>query len=169
MEYIVDKKFMQTVKIDNLNSLDLRSDLENNNIYGATLVPEGYIGNRPSTAVGHHEDDTWAIDVDSIISYLYTSELEYNQDLETLKGEISKPKFYQAKLEEVEGNVIDHVYPHNKGVNQETMTDRMGSEEAICPDCGKNHWIILAEESCAVTEGGKPYIECMGCGYLTHL
>lgn len=83
---------------------------------------------------------------------------------------MAKPKFYQAVLQEVKGNVLDHVYPQFKGSpNQMTMTERMGSEEAKCGECGGNHWIILSQESCAVTQGGKPYIECMGCGSVTHL
>jgi predicted RNA-binding Zn-ribbon protein involved in translation (DUF1610 family) len=82
----------------------------------------------------------------------------------------AKPRFYQAVLQEVRGNVFDHVYPELKGTpSQCTMTERMGSKEARCPDCGKNIWIILAKESGVVREGGKPYIECMECGYQTHL
>ncbi len=80
---------------------------------------------------------------------------------------MSKPKFFQAILTPVKGNVLDHVYPHLKG--RLTMAERMGTEEANCPDCGKNHWMILPKESVAVAEGGKPYIECLGCGYSTHL
>ena len=80
-----------------------------------------------------------------------------------------KPKFYQAVLKPIKGNVLDHVYPHLKGVNQLTMTERMGSEEAKCGECGNNEWILLADDSCAVREGGKPYMECMNCGTLTHL
>lgn len=80
-----------------------------------------------------------------------------------------KPKFYQAVLQPVKGNVLDHVYPHLKGANQLTMTERMGSEEARCGECGNNEWILLADDSCAVREGGKPYMECMNCGTLTHL
>jgi hypothetical protein len=86
---------------------------------------------------------------------------------------MSKPKFYQSTLKEVKGNVLKHVYPlitnFQNGKLSMTMTERMGSEEARCPECGKNHWIILPAESCAVRQGGKPYIECMGCGYITHL
>ena len=80
-----------------------------------------------------------------------------------------KPKFYQAVLQPVKGNVLDHVYPHLKGANQLTMTERMGSEEAKCGECGNNEWILLAGDSCAVREGGKPYMECLGCGEMTHL
>ena len=39
------------------------------------------------------------------------------------------------------------------------MADRMGSEEANCPDCGKNEWWIFPKEGAAVREGGKPYCE----------
>ncbi len=81
----------------------------------------------------------------------------------------SKPKFYQAVLQEVKGNVLDHVYPYLKGSNQLTMTERMGSEEAKCPECGGNHWMLLPKESVAVSQGGKPYMECLGCGEMTHL
>ena len=82
---------------------------------------------------------------------------------------MSKPKFYQAVLQEVKGNVLDHVYPHLKGKDQLTMTERMGSDEAKCSDCGENKWILLPVESVAVTQGGKPYCECMNCGLTTHL
>jgi hypothetical protein len=82
---------------------------------------------------------------------------------------MSKPKFYQAVLKEVKGNVLDHVYPHLKGENQLTIEERLGDEEGTCYECGGNSWIILPEESCAVQEGGKPYIECMHCGITTHL
>jgi hypothetical protein len=80
-----------------------------------------------------------------------------------------KPKFYQAVLVKVEGNVLDNVYPHLKGKNQMTMTERMGSEEAKCPDCSNNEWFLLPDDSVTVREGGKPYIECLNCGYQTHL
>ncbi len=86
-----------------------------------------------------------------------------------------KPRFYQAVLQEVKGNVLDHVYPHLEGKNQLTMTERMGSEFAHCPEClsdekkKTNDWILLPKEGVAVSQGGKPYIECMHCGYTTHL
>ena len=50
-----------------------------------------------------------------------------------------------------------------------TITERLGNAEGTCPECGCNSWIILAEESCARVEGGKPYIECMECGTSSHL
>lgn len=77
-----------------------------------------------------------------------------------------KPKFYQAVLQPVKGDVLEHVYGKRHGMS---MTERMGSEEARCDECGNNEWILLAGDSCAVREGGKPYMECMNCGTITHL
>ena len=76
--------------IDKINSLDLRSDLENGNIKGCILKCEGYVGNRPSDCEDEeHEDDTWAIDLienDSIEKgYLYSSKYEYEEDVKLLK------------------------------------------------------------------------------------
>lgn len=84
---------------------------------------------------------------------------------------MSKPKFYQAVLKPIKGNVLEHVYPwiNQNGKISMTMTERMGSEEAKCPECGKNKWWLLPKEGGAVREGGKPYIECLECGYQTHL
>lgn len=79
---------------------------------------------------------------------------------------MSKPKFFQAVLVPVKGNVLKAVYGDHCTL---TMTERMGSENAICPECGKNVWILLPKEGGMVREGGKPYIECMECGYGTHL
>lgn len=84
---------------------------------------------------------------------------------------MEKPVFYQAVLVPVE-DVLAKVYPENVkkyGSPMVTMAERMGSEDALCPTCGGNHWMLLPQESIAVKEGGKPYIECLGCGYLTHL
>ena len=85
------------------------------------------------------------------------------------KACLPKPKFYQSVLVEIKGNVLDEVYPHLKGKGQLTMTERMGSEEAKCPECSNNKWIVLPGDSAIVRESGKPYIECMNCGYHTHL
>ena len=84
---------------------------------------------------------------------------------------MSKPKFYQAKLVEVKGDVLAHAYPNTNMNGKITMTmkERMGDENATCPDCGKNKWWLLPKEGAAVREGGKPYIECLECGYQTHL
>ena len=80
---------------------------------------------------------------------------------------MSKARFFQSVLKEVEGSVIDHVYPEFKGPNQMTFEERMG--DGKCPDCDCNSWILKSKESCAVREGGKPYCECMECSYMTHL
>jgi hypothetical protein len=86
-----------------------------------------------------------------------------------------KPKFFKTTLTEIKGNVFDEVYPFRnhkrylKAEEQLTMTDRMGSEEAKCPDCSNNEWWLLPADSVSVREGGKPYIECLNCGYQTHL
>ena len=79
------------------------------------------------------------------------------------------PKFYKAVLQEVKGNVFDEVYPYLKGKEQVTMTERMGSEEGKCPECSNVEWWLLPNDSVSVREGGKPYIECLNCGYRTHL
>lgn len=89
MKVSVDKALMDAIDVSEINSLALRSDLENNNIYGTVLRAEGYVGNAPEGQEGSHEDDTWAIDClteDGFVvdSYLYTSELEYDEDVELL-------------------------------------------------------------------------------------
>lgn len=76
----------------------------------------------------------------------------------------SKPKFYQAVLKPIK-DVIAHVYPQG-GI---TLAERMGSETANCSECGGNEWMLLAQESIAVKQGGKAYCECLGCGSTTHL
>lgn len=78
-------------------------------------------------------------------------------------------KFYQAVLKEVKGNVLDHAYPYLKGPGQLTMKERLGSDEGLCPECGQGKWMLLADEQVAVSQGGKPYIECLECGFMTHL
>jgi hypothetical protein len=86
-EEIIDKHLLTNLKVDEINNLDLRSDLENANIFGCVLRTQGYIGNRPRDFKGDfHEDDTWAIgcfteDGNVVTSYLYVSQYEYNQDV----------------------------------------------------------------------------------------
>ena len=85
---------------------------------------------------------------------------------------MSKPKFYQAVLQEVKIDILAKVYKENVrkyGSPMVTMTERMGSEDANCPICGKNEWWLMPVESAAVREGGKAYIECLYCGHITHL
>ena len=76
---------------------------------------------------------------------------------------MNKPKFYQAVLVPLEEK---QVMTLTKG---QSLTDRLGSEDATCIVCGKNEWWLLPKESIAVREGGKVYCECLGCGYQTHL
>jgi len=80
-----------------------------------------------------------------------------------------KPKFYQAELKPIKGNVLDHVYPQLRGTLQLTMAERMGTEDAQCPECGKNEWWLFPDECVLIKEGGKPYCECLNCGFQTHL
>lgn len=81
------------------------------------------------------------------------------------KPELTKPKFYQAKLVEVQ-DVIKHVYPTKH--QHITLEERM-PDNAKCPSCGKNEWWLLPKETMAVQESGKAWCECMNCGYATHL
>lgn len=74
------------IEHDRINNLELRSDLENDNIKSTDrFIARGFIGNKIS------KDDNWAIDVETEDGdlfesyYLYTSEFEYRQDLKTLK------------------------------------------------------------------------------------
>lgn len=91
IEVLVNKAFMKGIDYNSINSLNLRSDIENNNIYACILKTQGYVGNRPSECTDEfHEDDTWAIDVCTedgleVESYLYSSEFEYDQDVELLR------------------------------------------------------------------------------------
>jgi len=87
-------------------------------------------------------------------------------------GQKTKPKkavFYQPVLKKVKGNVLDIVYPHLQGKNQLTLKERLGDEHGCCYECGGNEWMLLAQESVAVKQGGKQYIECLNCGVTTHL
>jgi hypothetical protein len=73
-------------------------------------------------------------------------------------------KFYATKLVPV--NPMLHAY----GVNHArvgTLNDRL--PEGKCTECGGTEWYFLPAEASAVREGGKPYIECLKCGYTTHL
>lgn len=75
-------------------------------------------------------------------------------------------RFFQAVLKEIPSSkILEHCYP--KYHKEFTLEERIG--DGKCPDCDCNSWILLPEESSAVTNGGKPYCECMECGYTTHL
>ena len=84
--------------------------------------------------------------------------------------------FYKAILKEVKGNVLNDVYPHLVGTKyMPTLKERLGDAECInCKDETPNkktetRWMLLADESVAVKQGGKAYIECLDCGAITHL
>ena len=104
---IIEINFKDKIHYDNLNNLELRSDIENDNIgfskeYVSAFVFEGYVGNRPSDFEGeHHEDDTWAIDLhqdsDTVESYLYSSKYEYLQDVAILTTNKVK-QFYNLDM-----------------------------------------------------------------------
>ena len=80
-----------------------------------------------------------------------------------------KPIFYQAVLKKVSGNIFEHVYPHIENAAKEFDLDERLGNGGCCSECGGNKWMLLAKESVAVTQGGKPYIECLDCGSTTHL
>ena len=76
---------------------------------------------------------------------------------------MSKPKFYQAVLQPLNEAEVKQI------LRGSSMTDRMGSEEVKCPECGQNKWWLLPKEGAAIREGQKPYCECLNCGYTTHM
>lgn len=76
---------------------------------------------------------------------------------------MTKPKFYQAALLRLDDDQVNDIL---KG---SSMSERMGSDSAECPECGHNAWWLLPLESAARREGGKPYCECLFCGYTTHM
>ncbi len=89
---------------------------------------------------------------------------------------MAKPEFYKSTLTKIKGNVLDDVYSYLKGTKDfPTMEERLGDAE--CPECPKEEWVkkdrtrwmLLPDESVAVSQGGKEYIECLNCGYVTHL
>lgn len=80
---------------------------------------------------------------------------------------MSEIKFYLAKLEPVEPeNVLMNVYPL-RIAEQLTLQERL--PDGVCEDCGGKEWMILPRQSALVRESGKPYVECLRCGYHTHL
>jgi hypothetical protein len=76
---------------------------------------------------------------------------------------MSKPVFYQAILKPLTGSEVLEL------TNGLSIAERLGNEKGSCPDCGLNQWWLLPKEGVAVKEGGKPYCECLNCGYQTHL
>jgi hypothetical protein len=72
---------------------------------------------------------------------------------------MSKPKFYQAELRPVSDSELTQI----------TRGQPIDERIEPCPDCGGTTWWLLPKESSAVRTGGKPYCECINCGYATHL
>jgi DNA-directed RNA polymerase subunit M/transcription elongation factor TFIIS len=72
---------------------------------------------------------------------------------------MAKPKIYKAELRLL----------NDKEVKQ--ITKGIPIEERIepCPECGGNEWWLYPQECAIVNEGMKPYCECLGCGYTSHL
>jgi predicted RNA-binding Zn-ribbon protein involved in translation (DUF1610 family) len=75
-----------------------------------------------------------------------------------------KATFYQATLTPLTENEVKDIY-----LKGSELSERMEKPDGTCPDCGDNKWWILPVDCIAVREGGKPYIECLNCGYQTHL
>lgn len=73
-----------------------------------------------------------------------------------------KYEFYQAELRKLNDKEVMEV------TNGLSVKERMG-ENAICPECGDNRWWLLPKAGAAVRTGGKPYCECINCGYTTHM
>ena len=101
--------------------------------------------------------------VDELEQVGYTCEFGLDAIPYDLKKIIKEPKFYQAVLKPIK-DIMNHVYPQG-GI---TLEERMGNN-AECPECGHNEWLLLADKQVAVAQGGKPYCECLGCGMMTHL
>ena len=76
---------------------------------------------------------------------------------------MAKPKFFQAALLKLDDDQVKDIL---KG---SSISERMGSEDAACPECGHNVWWLLPLNCAARREGGKPYCECLNCGYTTHM
>jgi hypothetical protein len=90
---IEDEIYVDDIPLDVADKLycqDLKDSLKREALNGYVLRCEGYVGNRPKMHnSGHHEDDTWAIDVFNqdglaLMSFLYTSGFEYVEDKKLL-------------------------------------------------------------------------------------
>jgi len=76
-------------------------------------------------------------------------------------------EFYQSVLVKVEEkDVLSKVYPPHIA-KQLTLNERL--VDCKCTECQGTKWMILPKESSMVQQGGKPYIECLECGNITHL
>jgi len=75
---------------------------------------------------------------------------------------MSKPVFYQAILTKLDN---DEVLNITKGI---PINERTENKDGSCPECGDNHWWLYPMKS-ATRRDGKAYMECLNCGYITHL
>lgn len=73
-----------------------------------------------------------------------------------------KPKFFQAILVELNEQKLNNEL---RGCSLEERLPNNGR----CPECTANQWWLLPKASIAIKQGGKSYIECLICGYQTHL
>lgn len=73
-----------------------------------------------------------------------------------------KPEFFQAELRKLKEEEVLQL------TNGLSVEERMG-KNAECPECGDNRWWLQPKAGAARREGGKPYCECINCGFLTHL
>ena len=74
-----------------------------------------------------------------------------------------KAKFYKANLVLLVPKKLNEI---TKGM---PVSERTENPDGTCPECGGLKWWLLPNESVAVREGGKAYIECLSCGYRSHL
>ena len=73
-------------------------------------------------------------------------------------------RFFKTVLVEItsdEAMEIAHPIYHK----ELDIKERIGK----CPECDSNSYRLFDDTSCAVREGGKQYVECIGCGETTHL
>ena len=91
-EIKLDEKRIKRIKNSHFYNLKLRAAIEDGTIDNCIIDKADYIGSRPEDCKDEfHEDDSWALDVyteDNLIvtCYLYSSEFEYNKDVEKLES-----------------------------------------------------------------------------------
>ena len=77
---------------------------------------------------------------------------------------MSKLRFFKTVLVEIDSEeAMEIAYPVNHA--EIDIKERIDK----CPECDSNSYRLFDETSCAVREGGKQYVECIGCGAFTHL
>jgi hypothetical protein len=100
---------------------------------------------------------------------------EVNEYLEAkTKKQYDNPQFFKCILVPIETDkVLETAYSDNKRalhfITNGEMTLQERLPDCTCEECGKKSWFLLPKEGVAVRTGGKPYIECLNCGFVTHL